>query len=185
MGTPLLESRPRRGRRAPSLIGLAVAIVALALAGSARADVGETIILRCTHGESLGGFSQADYRKALKELSADTEEYSDCASRIRHAQEASASGRGSSHLAEAAGRPTPIATSPAEESAIAHAKTTPAGPIPVGGQLVEPGVVHASLTSAFSTLPTPMIVMLAFLLACVLAILVLFVRKHVGTRRAR
>src|SRR5207248_1712394 len=73
------------------------ALIALALAAAApaaRADVGETIIQRCTHGQSLGGFSQSDYRKALKELSADAEEYTDCASLIRAAQLAAAGGRG-------------------------------------------------------------------------------------------
>ena len=37
-------------------------------AATAQADIGEKIILRCTHGESLSGFTQKDYNKALKEL---------------------------------------------------------------------------------------------------------------------
>ena len=36
--------------------------------------------LRCTHGESLSGFTQQDYSKALKELETSLEEYSGCAS---------------------------------------------------------------------------------------------------------
>ena len=57
------------------------------------ADIGAKIIERCTHGESLGGFSQQAYRRALKELPTEVEEYSDCANLIRRAQLA-ASGRG-------------------------------------------------------------------------------------------
>ena len=38
-------------------------------AAPACADVGATIINRCTHGQSLAGFTQQDYRKALQELS--------------------------------------------------------------------------------------------------------------------
>ena len=40
----------------------------------------------------------------------------------------------------------------------------------VGGQLVNPGVVHANIASAFSSLPDPLLAMLAFLLACALAL---------------
>ena len=58
--------------------------------GQRRMSVGEQIILRCTHGQSLSGFSQSAYRQALKELSADAEEYSRCAQQIRQAQLAAA-----------------------------------------------------------------------------------------------
>ena len=66
----------------------------------ASADIGETIILRCTHGQSLSGFSQSAYSEALKELNADTEEYTDCAQLIRQAQlprRAPARGRPTAH----------------------------------------------------------------------------------------
>ena len=49
-------------------------------------SVGEQIVLRCTHGQSLSGFSQSAYRQALKELSADSLEYSPCGQQIRQAQ---------------------------------------------------------------------------------------------------
>jgi hypothetical protein len=82
-----------------SRLATASALIVLALVTApapASADVGETIIQRCTHGQSLAGFSQSDYRKALKELSADAEEYTDCSSLIRQAQLAAAGGRGGS-----------------------------------------------------------------------------------------
>lgn len=47
-------------------IGLLIALVlTLGVTAPAGADVGATIINRCTHGQSLAGFSQQDYRKAL------------------------------------------------------------------------------------------------------------------------
>jgi len=75
----------------------ALLIVFLTFVASANADIGEKIILRCTHGESLRGFSQKDYGKALKELETSTEEYSDCASLIHQAQLAAAGARGEHH----------------------------------------------------------------------------------------
>ena len=56
--------------------------------------MGATIINRCTHGQSLSGFSQQAYRRALQELPTEVEEYSDCANLIRRAQLAAAGGAG-------------------------------------------------------------------------------------------
>jgi hypothetical protein len=75
----------RRSRRLHRL-ALAAALLVLASPPSARADVGATIIERCTHGQSLAGFSQQDYAQALQELSREVEQYSDCGNLIRQAQ---------------------------------------------------------------------------------------------------
>ena len=45
-------------RRALARCSVALLAALLALAPGAGADVGEKIIERCTHGQSLGGFSQ-------------------------------------------------------------------------------------------------------------------------------
>ena len=142
----------------------------LALVGSARADVGETIILRCTHGQSLSGFSQARYRQALKELSADSKSTADAGA---DPPGPAGRGRGGGHGgggATSAAAPAAIASTPAEQQ---RARSTPegagAGPVSVGGQVVRPGVVHADVASALSSLPTPLLAVLAFLLACLLA----------------
>ncbi len=142
------------------------ALLALIVAPAAGADVGETIILRCTHGESLAGFSQNAYSKALKELSADTEEYSNCASLIRQAQLAAAAGHGASGGGGEA--LAPVATTRSEQQAIAHARQASPAPLRVNGALVQPGVVHANIASAFSSLPSPVLAAIAFLLACLL-----------------
>jgi hypothetical protein len=176
------ESRSTRDR--PVLLIAIMAVAALALAPAAHADIGETIILRCTHEQSLSGFSQSAYAKALKELSADTEEYSDCSSRIRQAQLAAAGGHSAaSGAAGSAAQPASLAATPSEQLAIAHAKSFPSQPIRLGGQLVEPGVVHANIASAFSSLPTPLFATLAFLLLCLLLIVAGALRNRVRARR--
>ena len=78
------QIRRRRSRRLHRL-ALAAALLVLASPPSARADVGATIIERCTHGQSLAGFSQQDYQRALEELPAAVAEYTDCGNLIRQA----------------------------------------------------------------------------------------------------
>jgi nitroreductase len=75
--------------RIVSALALALSLLVL-LATAASADTGAKIIERCTHGQSLSGFSQKDYRRALAELPTEVEEYSDCGNLIRRAQLAAA-----------------------------------------------------------------------------------------------
>jgi hypothetical protein len=175
------------GRRRGAVGGRAGALVVLVLVGlslltaAARADVGEKIIERCTHGQSISGFSQQAYRRALQELPTEVEEYSDCANLIRRAQLAAAGGQGGS----AAGAPlvaTPLTNS--ERRALRRVPKTGATPLRVGGKLVQPGVVHASVASALSSLPDPLLALLAFLLACALALGGRAVTRRVIARRS-
>jgi hypothetical protein len=171
--------KPARNRRL-RLIAALLAATSLAIAAPASADVGETIIQRCTHGQSLAGFSQSAYKQALKELSADAEEYTDCAAQIRQAQLAAAGGGGGG-----AAVPVAIAATPGEQRAIARAGThAGAGPVKVGAQLIHPGVVHANVASALSTLPTPLLALIAFLLAAVLAVAGSALRNRIRARRS-
>ena len=158
---------------------------ALALAVPAQADIGETIILRCTHGQSLSGFSQADYRKALQELSADSEEYSPCSAEIRHAQQAAAAGNhGGGGGATSTAAPVAIAPTAAEQQSITHAQGAAAEPVSLGGQVIHPGVVHVDVASALSSLPRAVLATLAFLLACLLLIVGGAIRNRVRARRS-
>jgi hypothetical protein len=177
--------------RLPVVIALAVAaLLACALEGAvaqpARADVGEAIILRCTHNQSLSGFSQAAYRKALEELEADLEEYSGCSSKIRQAELAAASGgRGGTGVVGQSSAPlVAIAATPAEQRAIAHAEHGPE-PVKLTGGVIHPGVVHVDIASALSSLPTPLLATLAFLLACLLAVVGGALRNRVRAGRSR
>ncbi len=164
-------------------------LVALALAGStvvpASADTGATIIERCTHGQSLGGFSQQAYRQALAEMPAEVNEYSECATRIRKA-ELTAAGQGGSGGGAGGGGAlaAPVAPpSPAEQQTL-QAAHSPAGaaPVNVGGQVVVPGVVHANVASAVTSLPAPLLAVLALLVAGVVAVVVRMTHGRVRDR---
>jgi hypothetical protein len=156
----------------PRLLALSL-VLAAGLASPASASVGETIIQRCTHGESISGFSQRAYSEALKDLTADAREYTECGALIRQAQLSAATGG-----AAGAGSAVPIPVTPVEQRAIAHAKR--AGPLPVrvGSSVVHPGVVHANIASAFSSLPTPLLATVLFLLAWLLVLAGGALRNH-------
>ncbi|HEY3865246.1 MAG TPA: hypothetical protein VGL54_04075 [Solirubrobacteraceae bacterium] len=163
-------------------LALAVALLStvlsfVAFAAPAQGDVGEKIILRCTHGESLRGFTQKDYAKALKELETSLEEYSGCASLIHQAQRAAAGSRGGfgggagGGGVTGTGAATAAATAtPAERGNLSRAPRAGAAPQQLGGQVIRPGVVHVDIASAFSSLPTPLLAILLFLLACAVAL---------------
>jgi len=165
------------GRLAPVVVLLSMC---LSLAAPAGADVGATIISRCTNGKSLSGFSQSDYRRALQELPTEVEEYSDCANLIRRAQLAAAGSGGSSGAPSAA---APIPVTPAERSALDQAPKTGSAPVLVGGATVSPGIIHANVASALSSLPTPLLATLAFMLACALLLAGRAIRDRVHARR--
>jgi hypothetical protein len=158
---------------------LSALLLVLSAAPSARADVGATIINRCTHGQSLSGFSQQAYRQALRELPTEVEEYSDCANLIRSAQLAAAGKGGGSGAGVAA-----IPLTPAESSRLKRAVKTGQTGLLVGDQIVRPGVVHADIASALSSLPTPLIAILAFMLGCALLLAGRELRNRVRAYRS-
>jgi hypothetical protein len=171
-------------------LALPVALLAglLSSAAPAHADVGEKIIIRCTHGESLSGFTQKDYERALKELETSSEEYTDCANLIHQAQLAAAGSRGGSAGgggAGSAGGGVATATAPAtpvERKDLNRATHTGSAPLQVGNQVIRPGVVHADIASAFSSLPNSLLAILAFLFACALALAGGVLRNRVRDR---
>jgi hypothetical protein len=187
MTVAVLQSPPIRDR--PALTGLVARLLAgpvmllalLAFSSPARADVGATIIERCTHGQSVSGFSQQDYRRALQELPAEVEEYSDCANLIRRAQLAAAGG-GPAAAAGATGVQA-LPLSPSERAALGAIAKTGGAPQRVGAQVIRPGVVHADVASAISSLPSPLLAILAFLLACALVRAASSIRNRVRANR--
>jgi hypothetical protein len=185
-----LESRPRQAVHVTwhlVLVSALVAAMALAIAQPASANIGETIILRCTHGESLSGFSQSAYRQALKELEADVEEYGGCSLLIREAQRAAAAGGrggGTAGSSQSAATPVAIAATPAQQQAITHAENVRPESVKFGGAVIHPGVVHVGIASALSSLPTPLLATLAFLLACLLVVVGGALRNRVRANRS-
>jgi hypothetical protein len=185
MRIPRLESRPIGARLA--VVTALLAAMLLAFAQPAGANVGEQIILRCTHVESLSGFSQSAYDQALKELEADAEEYSPCASQIRQAQRAAAAAAGArpgSAAAAPSANQVAIAPTPSQRRAITHAEHAGAEPVKLDGRVIHPGVVHVDVASALSSLPTPLLVILTFLIACVLVLAGGTLAKRVRARRS-
>ncbi|HXP28930.1 MAG TPA: hypothetical protein VN804_04190 [Solirubrobacteraceae bacterium] len=171
-----------RGRRL-AVATLAALLLCVCLTSAAHADAGEKIIERCTHGQSLSGFSQQDYRRALQELPTEVEEYSDCGNLIRRAQ-LTAAGHGSSSGGRETTLPTPTPLQPKEQRALKALPKTGARARRIGGTLVRPGVVHSSVASAFSSLPAPLLAVLAFLLACALALIGRSIGRSVRARRS-
>lgn len=169
-------------------LALAAMVLLLTVVAAARADVVETIIDRCTHGESVSGFSEQDYRKALQELPTEVEEYSPCGGVIRGAQLAAAAGgnSGSGSGSTPGGGPTAATPlTPAERTVLKSVPKTGSAPQQVGSEIIHPGVVHADIASALSSLPTPLLTILAFLLACALVLAGGALRNRVRARRSR
>ncbi len=166
-----------------ALLAALCAVLLLAIASPAVANVGQTIINRCTHGESLSGFSQAAYHQALQELPTEVEEYSPCGNEIRRAQLAAAAGVGGGPSPGSAATPLPV--TPAERIALNSAPKLAAAPVRVGNQTVSPGVIHANIASALSSLPDSLLAVLAFLLACALLLAGRALRNRVHADRSR
>jgi hypothetical protein len=178
-------------RRTRRIALCAVLVSGLAFPASASADLGSKVVYQCLHTGSVSDtWPQAAYTQALHDLGADSIEYSDCAQQIRAAQLAAAArGAGGRGAASSIGGAPVVAASsftPKERAAIAAlaSPSTGGAPVPVGGHLVQPGLVHVDLASAVSTLPTPLKALLAILAAAALLALGRAVRHRVGDRGA-
>jgi hypothetical protein len=181
MGIPRLKTT--------ALLAALVAALTLAFAAPSYAtNAGEQVILHCTHQESLGGFSQSAYRQALKDLEseADLEEYSGCASEISEAERAAAGGThgAAGSAVQSAAAPVAVTATPSQQRSIAKATSSRPEAVKLGGGVVHPGVVHVGVASALSSLPTPLLATLAFLLACLLAVVGGALRKRVRAGRS-
>src|ERR1700680_3114167 len=120
-------------------------------------------------------------------MPAEVNEYSECAAQIRKA-ELAAAGRGGGGISGPGAGGGPSASipppSPAEQQKLQPAHPSAgAAPVTVGGQPVVPGVVHADIASAVSSLPTPLLTVLALLLTGAVAILVRAIQGRVHLRR--
>lgn len=173
-----MRTVPARSRLA--LSALVAFVLALAPA-SALAGVGQTIVDKCAKGESFSGYTPAQYREALKDISTTTREYSECEREIR-AAEAGAAGGGTG---EKAGVPhTALTLSPTESKQVQAAHKHGSAPVQVGDAPIRPGVVHANIASAVNTLPHSLFAVVALLLAGAAALAAWEVRKRVHARRS-
>jgi hypothetical protein len=170
-------------------IALATLLLSLGAAATARASNATKILEACGEGKLPSGYSQQAYRQALRQMPAELSEYSDCSDLIHKAQLAAAAyGRGGGDgggggSSEAAGAAAVAPPTPTEQRTLERVPHTGSAPVQIGGEAIHPGVVHADIASALSALPTPLLALLAFLLAGALTILGWTVRNRVRTRR--
>jgi len=169
-----------------ALLALACALqglLAVAAQPALAESVGEKIVEKCAHGEPFGGYTAADYREALKDMSTAAREYLACESEIRKAELAAAgSGTGTASQAGGASAHVALPLTPTEQKAVQSAHKHGSAPVQVGAQPIRPGVVHANIASAVNRLPTSLLVVLALLLAAVVALAAGEVRKRVRAR---
>lgn len=161
-------------------------LIGTALASAAEASSSEVtkIYEECSGYKLPLGYSQQAYNQATKELEPFLAEYSDCPDLIRKAQldgAAHGAGGGSGGVG-ASGAAAVAPATPTEQRTLESIPHAGAQSVPVGNQVVSPGVVHVNLASAFSALPTPLLVLLVFLAASALLVVVRAILQRV--RRA-
>ena len=191
-----------RGMR--SLAVLILALVSL-LAGPAAAALasGADVLDDCTDDERMSKtYTQEDYRGALDELAADTDQYGNCRAVIQRAMLAAAgtptkgkrakdsggdasSSTGGGAIGNARAEEQLRAATPQERSAVDRARNDAGSPVRVNDATVDPAKVgRVPGMSQASTLPTPIVVLLALLLAGLLAFGAVRIRSLVHSRRA-
>ncbi len=185
---------------------LLTTLALLATTASASAS-GLDVIRDCTDDEVMSKtYTQKEYRDALRQFAADGDQYGNCRDVIRRAQAAAAAAKqkpdGGTGAGGAAGGAAPpsggagaIGSAPAaeqlesatgaERKAVESARETPAGAVSLDNATVDPAKVGtAPGVSSVADLPTPLVIMLALLLAGALAVAGLRVRRLVNARRA-
>jgi hypothetical protein len=180
--------------RRPLVLFLTLALLlTLSASPPARADTASKILSACGRGQVPSGYTQQGYKSALKKMSTFLSEYTNCEELIHKAQLAavggssrgSSGGSGGSGLGASGSPAAPVAPpTPTEQRSLEHAHHSGSAPVRVGGQVISPGVVHANVASAFSSLPTPLLAVLGFLIISALLTLGFLLRRHVGARRS-
>jgi hypothetical protein len=179
-------SMPRIGITRPAAVLYATLLIALSATASASAGGGVNKIFEdCGESKIPVGFSQQAYEQALKQMPPELAEYDDCPALIHKAQRADAGGHGAGATAgggsgSAGAVPPPT---PAEQQKLESVGRAGGAPVKVGEEVIHPGVVHVDIASAVGQLPTPLLALLAFLLACALLIVGRLAFVHVRARR--
>jgi len=189
---------------------LLLTMLALLATTAPAAASGLDVIRDCTDDEVMSKtYTQKEYRDALRQFAADGDQYGNCRDVIRRAQAAAAGakkkpaggndsgggGGGAGGAAPPSGGAGAIGSAPAaeqlasasdaERQAVESARKTPAGAVSLDNATVDPATVGtAPGVSSVADLPTPLVIMLALLLAGALAVAGLRVRRLVNARRA-
>jgi hypothetical protein len=201
----ILATVKRTMRRLMLITMLALLAIAAPALGS-----GLDVIRDCTDDEVMSKtYTQKEYRDALRELAGDSDQYGNCRSVIQRAQAAAAAGKKGSGAGGDAGSgpagapagggpgggPGAIGSAPAaeqleqasaaEHEAVEEARSAAPGAVSLDDAAVDTAKAGtAPGLGPSADLPTPLLVMLALLLAGALAVAGLRVRRLVNTRRA-
>jgi hypothetical protein len=185
-----------RARRAGVLFAATFACLCLAAAvpAGAFANLGTKMYELCSQGKSLAGFTVKQYQTALEQLPTEAREYSSpCVEEIVNAELAAAAHKGRTVSGQggssSAGLAAPVAgqhvePTPAQQQILEKTRKGGVGPVylgGVGGGSVSPGVVHPDLASAASDLPTPVLAVIA----AVIAGIALLAGREINTRMQR
>jgi hypothetical protein len=201
--TPVLATLTRMMR---ARLALATILALLAPAATALAS-GMDVIRDCTDDEVMSKtYTQKEYRAALRELAADSDQYGNCRDVILRAQQAalaagkgkdrknaggsagaggSSTGGGAGAIGSAPAAEQLHAASDKERRAVEQARRTRSGPVALDDATVDAAKVGtAPAVSQVSDLPTPLAVLLVLLVAGILAVAGLRLRRLVHARRA-
>lgn len=183
---------------------LLTAVLALLCCSASALASGSDVIKDCTDDEVLAKtYTQKEYRDALAKLPADADQYGNCRDIIARAQEAAATKGGSGTKADTgsstgapstkppssgAPEPVPESSKPAAEQLAAATPDERAAAQDAARDDTLPSISAADVAAApgdsSSELPTPILVLLALLLAGALALAAVRVRSLVRSRRA-
>lgn len=176
----------------------------LAAPAAALAD-GDAVLRDCNDNGKLDKrYKQSEYRDAIENIPTDLDEYTDCRDVIRRAQLGLGGSGGTSDAGSGAGSGggsgagstgggtggsgSANATealqnaSPEQRAALEAKAAAGNAAIRVGGELLEPGKLQFSGVSSSTSLPTPLIVLLALLAAAAIASCGFVVRNRVRRR---
>jgi hypothetical protein len=189
-------------------VRLALVTILALLAPAATALASGTDVIRdCTDDEVMSKtYTQKEYRAALRELAADADQYGNCRDVILRAQQAAlaagkskdrthAGGGGAGGGSNTGGGAGAIGSAPAadqlhaasakERRAVEQARRTRSSSVTLDNATVDPAKVGTVPgVSQVSDLPTPLAVLLVLLLAGLLAVAGLRLRRLVHARRA-
>ena len=180
-----LTRRPAK----PLFLIACVALGAVLAFGSvpASANYRDLLLDACGRdGKVNGTYSQEDYRKALANIPADADQYSDCRAILKAAQLAAASGEKT--LTPAAAAAILATATPAEQQAIQQAVQSSTGaPAKVGDAVVSPASYGAgrAVAADISDLPPPLLAALGLLTVGALAALLTVIVPRVRDRFSR
>ena len=143
---------------------------------AASADITAKMMELCGHGQSLAGFTVAQYQNALGHLTTEEMEYpTECIEEIQRAELAAAShkgrdgSKGASDISSGVDGASPsdgqhVEPTPAQERILAATRKRGAASLGMGdgqGGSTAPGVVHPDLAAAASHLPAAVIAVIA------------------------